>query len=247
MEERARRTLEESEYKRLRPIVRRTVMRLSAEVEHVGYDELAAWAWEGVLEAFERARGDLDPEEALAYATYRAQGAMLDALADRCPKARTARAASDRLAAIIRDLEARLGSPPHEDAIILALGVTREDYAELLDGLADSGVVRLEVVMAAPSFGAVVRQTGSRASTRPDVRTALEDAVAALPELQRALFALHLDEGLSLDAAALELGIEPRRARRLHVEAIHRLRARLTSAPSSSAAPSPRAQGAGPG
>lgn len=228
LEERARRTLSHEEYLKLRPLVRRAVMRLSAEAPRVSSEELSAWAWEGVLDAIERSRGDLDPEETLAYAAYRAHGALLDALAERSPRARTARAASERLTAIIRDLERRTGSPPHEDAIAVALGLSRAAYAEVLDAIALSGVARLEVVVAAPSFATAVKRVATK--PRPDLRTALADAIAALPELQRELFVLHLHEGHSLDDAGARLGLSAKRARALHVEAIHRLRAKLTSA-----------------
>jgi RNA polymerase sigma factor for flagellar operon FliA len=220
-------------------------MRLSAEVPKVSFDELSAWAWEGVLDAVERSRGDLDPEETLAYAAYRAHGALLDALAERSPRARTARAASERLTVIIRDLERRTGAPPHEDAIAVALGLSRAAYAEVLEAIAASGVARLEVVVAAPSFANAVRRVAS--TPRPDLRSALADAIAALPEIQRQLFVLHLDEELSLDAAAVKLGMETKRARALHVEAIHRLRARLTSVRSASDVPSLPVRGADPG
>lgn len=245
LEERARRTLSRDEYLRLRPVVRRAVMRLSAEAPKVSFDELSAWAWEGVLDAVERSRGDLDPDETLAYAAYRAHGALLDALAERSPRARTARAASERLTTVIRDLEHRTGAPPHEDAIAVALGLSRAAYAEVLDAIAASGVARLEVVVAAPSFATAVKRVATK--RRPDLRTALADAIAALPDLQRELFVLHLHEGHSLDDAGARLGLAANRARALHVEAIHRLRARLTSARSASDVPSLPARGAGPG
>jgi RNA polymerase sigma factor FliA len=236
LEERARRTLSSDEYSRLRPLVRRAVMRLSAEAPKVSFDELSAWAWEGVLDAVERSRGDLDPEEALAYAAYRAHGALLDALAERSPRARTARAASERLTAIIRELERRTGSPPHEDAIAVALGLSRAAYAEVLDAIAASGVARLEVVVAAPSFATAVKRVATK--PRPDLRTALAEAIGALPGVQRELFVVHLHEGRSLEDAGALLGIPEKRARALHVEAIHRLRARLTSVRSANDVPS---------
>ena len=228
LEERARRTLSREEYLRLRPLVRRAVMRLSAEAPKVSFDELSAWAWEGVLDAVERSRGDLDPEEALAYAAYRAHGALLDALAERSPRARTARAASERLTAIIRELERRTGSPPHEDAIAVALGLSRAAYSELLDAIGASGVARLEVVVAAPSFATAVKRVAAK--QRPDLHTALAEAIDALPGVQRELFVVHLHESRSVEDAGSLLGIPEKRARALHVEAIHRLRARLTSA-----------------
>jgi RNA polymerase sigma factor for flagellar operon FliA len=198
-----------------------------------------------VLDAVERSRGDLDPEETLAYAAYRAHGASLDALAERSPRARTARAASERLTSMIRELERRTGSPPHEDAIAVALGLSRAAYAEVLDAIAASGVARLEVVVAAPSFATAVRRVAAK--QRPDLRTALADAIAALPEVQRELFVIHLHEGHSLDDAGRHLGLSAKRTRALHVEAIHRLRARLTSARSASSVPSLPARDADPG
>lgn len=245
LEERARRTLPREEFLKLKPLVRRAVMRLSAEAPKIPFDELSAWAWEGVLDAVERSRGDLDPEETLAYAAYRAHGALLDALAERSPRARTARAASERLTTIIRDLEHRTGAPPHEDAIAVALGLSRTAYAEVLDAIAASGVARLEVVVAAPSFATAVKRVAN--SRRPDLHTALADAIAALPEVQRELFVLHLHGGHSLDEAGSLLGLPAKRARALHVEAIHRLRARLTSARSATDGSSLPVQGADPG
>ena len=213
-------------------------MRLSAEAPQVSFDELSAWAWEGVLDAAQRSRGDVDPEEILAYAAYRAHGALLDALAERSPRARTARAASERLTAIIRELERRTGSPPHEDAIAVALGLSRAAYSELLDAIGASGVARLEVVVAASSFATAVKRVATKPRPKPDLWTALADAIDALPGAQRELFVVHLHENRSVEDAGSLLGIPEKRARALHVEAIHRLRARLTSVRSANDVPS---------
>lgn len=247
LEERARRTLPRDEYMRLRPIVRRAVMRLSAEAPQVTFDELSAWAWEGVLDAAQRSRGDVDPEEILAYAAYRAHGALLDALAERSPRAKTARSASERLTEVIRDLERRTGSPPHEDAIAVALGLSRAAYAELLEAIGASGVAGLEIVVAARSFATAVKRVAMKPKPPPDLWTSLADAIDALPAVQRELFVVHLHEHRSVEAAGALLCIPEKRARALHVEAIHRLRARLTSVRPANDVPSLLARGADPG
>jgi RNA polymerase sigma factor for flagellar operon FliA len=223
VEARARGVLDEGKYKRLLPVVRRAAARLSAEASGLGFSELGTWAWLGVLEAAEREDGDLGDDELEAYAVFRARSALLDALTSKDPRAPIARDLSARVTCAIRVIRAHTGKEPTSRAIAAELGISDETYVLALDELAESGHARLEVVTAAPTFGTL----GTPGARKPDVQSALAEAIALLPEIQRALFDLHYGEGLPLVDAAEHIGISVGEARRLHTEAIHRLRAGL--------------------
>jgi hypothetical protein len=51
IEERAKGALDQWQYNRLRPIVRRAVSRLTETTDGFEFGELGIWAWLGVLEA----------------------------------------------------------------------------------------------------------------------------------------------------------------------------------------------------
>lgn len=215
--------LDAAQYQRLLPIVRRTVTRLTMEGADPGFAELGVWAWLGVLEAAERDDGDLSDDELESYAVFRARSALLDALASNDPSKHLARDLSARVVCAIRVLRARTDQEPTSRAIAAELGMCDDTYALALDELAEQGHSRIEVVTAGP---AMVSSAG-RAVHKPDVRSAMADGIARLPEIQRAIFELHYGESLPIEDAAERIGISVGEARRLHTEAIHRMRAFL--------------------
>lgn len=203
-------------FERFLPIVRHAAMQASACFPDIPFDELAAWAWLGVLEAFQRRRGDLTHREIEAYAMYRIHGAMLDA-ADR-RQAGALVALSARLTTAIELLSERLCRAPDEDEIADELGIRADDYRDALLAMSARGMTRLEVV------GVDVHVAED---ARADLETSLAIALTVLPTGHRDLFELHYGACLPLRDAGERLGIGESRAIQLHVEGIHRLRAAI--------------------
>src|SRR5438270_6456120 len=109
-------------YERFLPIVRDAAMQASFSFPDISFNELAAWAWLGVLEAFERRRGDLTNREVEEYARYRIHGALLDAADHRDADGRALAALSARLTTAIKLLSDRLVRAPEESELAEELG-----------------------------------------------------------------------------------------------------------------------------
>ena len=62
-EARAKRTLSVAEYEKFLPLVRRTAMRLARKVPaHITVADLVSYGWLGLVEAFQRADGNMSEE-----------------------------------------------------------------------------------------------------------------------------------------------------------------------------------------
>jgi RNA polymerase sigma factor FliA len=223
LEERAKRTLSHEDFRRILPQVRRAVMRVRLDEPGTTFAELAAWAWVAVLDAVER--DDIHGPDLEAYAMYRVNGALLDALASLDPKKKDLRALSARLAATIRRLKARFGRPPSEREIAQALGYDEAHYERALRDLASAGFARLEVVGVPPSLRTVAFTDSIGIADRPDLLSAVSWGLDDLPPRSRDLFELHYVAELPLEEAARYVGLDADRAIALHAEGIHRLRA----------------------
>lgn len=223
LESRAKSALDEETYKRLLPIVRRTVMRLTVDSQGLEFSELGTWAWRGVLEAAERDDGEMDETEIESYAVFRARSALLDALTAKDPKQTLARDLSARVACAIRVLRAQTGKEPTSRAIAAELGMSDDTYALALDEIAETGSSRIEVL----SGGACASPLEIAAQRKPDAASAIAEALPLLPEIQQAIFELHYGERFSMSDVAEHIGVSVGEVRRLHTEAIQRLRASL--------------------
>ncbi|HEY5924258.1 MAG TPA: sigma-70 family RNA polymerase sigma factor [Kofleriaceae bacterium] len=195
--------------------------------EHIEFDELVALGNAGLAEAASR----FDPSRGASFQTfawYRVQGAIVDGLrkASNLPrrvwqKLIALRAASEYLEhRAERDAgAAQRGAKPPEGADALAavrtaMSAIRTMYVTSLEGLRDKGFDAPDPNALAPAD----RMDTGRLSAK------LRDALAALPEKERALVTKHYWEGKNLLEAGAELGISKSWASRLHAQAVERLR-----------------------
>jgi RNA polymerase sigma factor FliA len=195
--------------------------------DHVALDELVALANAGLAEAAHR----YDPDRGVAFPTfawYRVNGAIVDGLrkASHLPRRAWAklvalRAANDYLEqrAEADRGAAQRGATPATGADALAaaqqaLAAVRTMYVTSLETLRDQG---FEPASDARAPGDQL--DGSRLAAR------LRDAIARLPDRERALVTKHYWEGKNLLEAGAELGISKSWASRLHAQAVERLRA----------------------
>jgi RNA polymerase sigma factor FliA len=199
--------------------------------DHIGLEELIALANAGLAEAAHR----YEPESGVAFARfawYRASGAILDGLrqATQLPRrtwARlvTLRAASEYLerggerGTAVRDALGPQGG--HALASVQhMLSAIRTMYLTSLDAMCDDG---FDTAGDAP--GPADRIDATRLEGR------LRDALAGLPEKERALMTKHYWEGKSLQEAGAELGMSKSWASRLHAQTVERLRAIVDGEP----------------
>jgi RNA polymerase sigma factor FliA len=195
--------------------------------EHIEFDELVALGNAGLAEAASR----FDPDRGASFATfawYRVQGSIVDGLRKSSNLPRRVWAKLVALRAASEYLEnraerdagaAQRGTKPAEGADALAsvksaLSAIRTMYVTSLESLQEQGFDASDPN--APSAGD--RIDTSRLTAK------LRDALAALPEKERALVTKHYWEGKNLLEAGAELGISKSWASRLHAQAVERLR-----------------------
>jgi RNA polymerase sigma factor for flagellar operon FliA len=221
------RTITRAEYDRLMPMVRHIAMGLARRLPtHITVADLVSAGWVGVMEASSRCRDDMPDEEFAAYASHRVRGAMLDYLRSLDPASRRARAASRKLAETIGQLRQSLGRQPTEEEVAGNLGITLDSYYQLLNGVAEAGMTRVDMVDfdrldAIPDAGARPDEVAERHLLVEGMVTAIND----LPERLQLVLALLYQEGCTLREVGAVLEVTESRACQLHAEAIHRLRA----------------------
>src|SRR5213596_3773175 len=114
------------------PLVRRVVQRLAArKPPHIENGDLVSWGIVGLLDAI----GKYDPKKEASFATYaqfRIRGAVLDHLRSLDWVPRSVRQKASLIEKIAHGLEGTLGRPPREEEIAGELGLSIDDYQELL-------------------------------------------------------------------------------------------------------------------
>jgi RNA polymerase sigma factor for flagellar operon FliA len=215
-------------------VARRAAAMIHPRVrDHVAFEELVALANAGLAEAASR----YEPARGIAFASfawYRVYGAILDGLrqATQLPRrtwARlvTLRAAGEYLESMSERQRgaAERGAAPAGGAEALAtikhtLSAIRTMYVTSLEAMRDRG---FDAVADAP--GPADRLDASRMAER------LREALAQLPDKERALVTKHYWEGKNLLQAGAELGMSKSWASRLHAQAVERLRAIVDGEP----------------
>lgn len=231
LERRACVALSPERYARFRPVIRRLAVRLARWVpgdDAVG--DLVSVGWLGLLDAQRRAGGALG-EDFDAYARHRVRSAMLDWVRALDAATRELQDASRALTAALQRLRRRLGRAPDEAEIAAALGLTVEGYRAALLRLADAGLTTLEALDFDAAAASLARsdEEPSELPPRPDLREAVAEAIEDLPPRLQHVLALRYQHACTPREVAAVLGIDEARAEQLRCEAVHRLRAAVTT------------------
>ena len=192
--------------------------------DHVAFEELVALANAGLAEAasrFDAARG----VRFSTFAWYRVNGAIIDGLrrTTHLPRRTWAklvalRAASEYLENRAEREAAERGGAPATGADALAqvqqaMSAIRTMYMTSFESLRDDGFDVADDVPATTD-----KLDGARLASR------LREAIAKLPDNERALVTKHYWEGKNLLEAGAELGMSKSWASRLHAQAVEKLR-----------------------
>jgi RNA polymerase sigma factor for flagellar operon FliA len=228
---------EQKLYERYMPLVRRIAMRVVRSLpSNIALDDLLSAGWVGLSEALTRRTATMNEEQFEAYASHRVRGAILDHLRMLDPLSRKLRGASRKITEVTGTLSGRLGRAPSEEEIAGELGVPLEEYHQLLGDIANGGLARLEIsAVDSPVHDSTPESLTARRELVDHIASALE----SLPERLRIVLALHYQEECSFREIGEVLGVTESRICQLHAEAIHRVRAQMTSLPPP--APKPRA------
>lgn len=215
------------------PQVRFIADRLAAKLPpSVDRDDLIGAGVLGLLDAVEK----FDARRGVMFKTYaemRVRGAMLDSLRDLDWAPRSARRRAREVENVMRTLEGSLGRAATEEEIANRLGITLQEFHQLLNELRglnvaninddddDEGGVNLRHIADDPTRTplAIYQQT--------EARETLTAAVESLPERERQIVALYFVEELTMKEIGAVLGVTESRVSQIRTSAILRLRSAL--------------------
>jgi RNA polymerase sigma factor for flagellar operon FliA len=222
------------------PLVKYVAGRLGSGLPaHVDEGDLVSYGLLGLIGAIER----YDPDRDIKFETYaisRIKGAIIDELRALDWVPRSVRSRAREIERAIGELEARLGTAPNDEQIAAKIGISVDELEESLSDIARSSIAALDELWSTSGEGDQVSlldtiedTTGPRPADVLDaseMREALADAIARLPEREKLVVTLYYYEELTLREIGEVLGVTESRVSQLHTKAILRLKARLAGA-----------------
>jgi RNA polymerase sigma factor for flagellar operon FliA len=216
------------------PIVRFLARRIHERLpQHVDIEDLVSAGIVGLMDAFQK----FDPDKKVqfrSYAQFRIRGAILDSLRTLDWSPRDLRRKGRAVEEAIRVLTARIGHAPGEGEVAAEMGVSLDDYQQLLGDLKgleigtlhmerneDSGEEELAYVPGRPDEDPLFR------CLRGELEERLSDAIAHLPDRERLVMTLYYYEEMTMREIGLALGVVESRVSQVHAAAVVHLRSAL--------------------
>ncbi len=216
------------------PIVRFLARRIHERLpQHVDIEDLVSAGVVGLMDAFAK----FDPDKKVqfrSYAQFRIRGAILDSLRTLDWSPRELRRKGRAVEEAIRVVTARAGRPPGEGEVAAELGVSLDEYQQLLGDLKgleigtlhverneDSGEEELAYVPGRPDEDPLFR------CLRGELEERLTDAISHLPERERLVMTLYYFEEMTMREIGLALGVVESRVSQVHASAVVHLRVAL--------------------
>lgn len=165
------------------------------------------------------------------YASIRVRGAMLDEVRSTDWAPRSVYKKQRQLTAAINAVENRTGAHAQAQDIAEELGVTLDDYFQMVAATSSARMFSLDLPDP-DSESLVDRQVDQHANPVADLeneefQAEMADAVRRLPEREALVMSLYYDEELNLKEIGEVLGVSESRVCQIHGQALTRLRARL--------------------
>jgi RNA polymerase sigma factor for flagellar operon FliA len=220
------------------PLVKYVAGRLGSGLPaHVDDEDLVSYGLLGLIGAIER----YDPGRDVKFETYalgRIKGAIIDELRSLDWVPRSVRSRARELERAIRELEARLGRAPTDEEIAGKVGITQEELEESLFEISRTSIAALDELWTVSGGGDQVSLIDTIEDTsgpspvaaldETELREAMADAIARLPEREKLVVTLYYYEELTLREIGEVLGVTESRVSQLHTKAVLRLKSRLS-------------------
>jgi RNA polymerase sigma factor for flagellar operon FliA len=168
------------------------------------------------------------------FATQRIRGAMLDELRGNDYLSRGTRKHQRSIEAAVAKLEQQLGRAPQESEIAKEMGVTLNEYQELLGKVRGTQLVYLEDMSGADGDSDFLDRHVADAEANPlaqlqdqRMRAALIEAIKVLPEREQYVMSMYYEHDMNLKEIAAVLKVTESRVCQLHSQSIARLRVKL--------------------
>jgi RNA polymerase sigma factor FliA len=222
------------------PLVKYVAGRLGSGLPaHVDEGDLVSYGLLGLIGAIER----YDPARDIKFETYaiaRIKGAIIDELRSLDWVPRSVRSRAREIERAIGELEAKLGTAPDDEQIAKKIGITVKELEDSLTDISRSSIAALDELWSVSGEGdqaslldTIEDTTGPHPADALDaaeMREALADAIARLPEREKLVVTLYYYEELTLREIGEVLGVTESRVSQLHTKAILRLKSRLAGA-----------------
>jgi RNA polymerase sigma factor for flagellar operon FliA len=228
------------------PLVKYVAGRLGSGLPaHVDEGDLTSYGLLGLISAIER----YDPDRDVKFETYaiaRIKGAIIDELRALDWVPRSVRSRAREIERAIGELERQLHRAPSDEEISKKVGITVEELEESLTEISRSSIAALDELWTVSSTGGdqialidtiedIDAPDPQSALSATEMREAIGEAIARLPEREKLVVTLYYYEELTLREIGEVLGVTESRVSQLHTKAILRLKARLSGLPARSA------------
>jgi RNA polymerase sigma factor FliA len=220
------------------PLVKFVAGRLGSGLPaHVDEADLVSYGLLGLISAIER----YDPEREIKFETFaiaRIKGAIIDELRSLDWVPRSVRSRARDIERAIGELEAKLHRAPTDEEIAGKVGITTDELEDSLTDISRTSIAALDELWTVSSGSgdqiALIDTIEDTSGPRPEaaldqteLREALGEAIARLPEREKLVITLYYYEELTLREIGEVLGVTESRVSQLHTKAILRLKARL--------------------
>jgi RNA polymerase sigma factor FliA len=225
------------------PLVKYVAGRLGSGLPaHVDENDLVSYGLLGLIGAIER----FDPDRDIKFETYaiaRIKGSIIDELRAMDWVPRSVRSRARDIERAIAELERKLHRAPTDEEIAEKLGVSTDDLNDSLTEIGRSSIAALDELWTISSGGggdqvALIDTIEDTQGPEPqselaqtELKEALGEAIARLPEREKLVVTLYYYEELTLREIGEVLGVTESRVSQLHTKAILRLKARLAGSP----------------
>ena len=225
------------------PLVKYVAGRLGSGLPaHVDENDLVSYGLLGLIGAIER----FDPNRDIKFETYaiaRIKGSIIDELRAMDWAPRSVRSRARDIERSIAELERKLHRAPTDEEIAEKLGITTDELDDSLSEIGRSSIAALDELWTISSSGgggdqvALIDTIEDTQGPEPqselaqtELKEALGDAIARLPEREKLVVTLYYYEELTLREIGEVLGVTESRISQLHTKAVLRLRSRLSGA-----------------
>ena len=205
---------------------------------NVEFDDLVGYGVFGLLDAIDK----YEPEKNVKFNTYavtRIRGAIFDELRSIDWVPRSVRQQSREIEEVIADLEARLGHAATDSEIAEALGMSVEEFHQVLLKISGTSIISLTDLR----FGSddseqtpVVDSIEAPASLNPDViveredmKRIIVDAINELPDREKKVLIMYYYEDMTLREIGKVLEVTESRVSQIHTSANLKLKAKLSN------------------
>ncbi|MEW6102808.1 MAG: RNA polymerase sigma factor WhiG [bacterium] len=218
------------------PLVKYIAGRVAIGAPHIDHDDLISYGIIGLIDAIEK----FDPNQGFVFQTYaskRIKGAIIDELRALDWVPRLMRKRAKELEDTYIKLEKKYGRSVTEEEVCEELGITREEFDQILLDISGTTIISLDEVwylgeddheiLGVETIEAPQSQNPEVIVEKEEIKERLAKAINKLSEKEREVIALYYYEDLTLKEIGKVLNVTESRACQLHANAIIKLKASI--------------------